>query len=296
MFNTPEVPMSHPSNRRGFTLTDLIVVLVIFMLVLLLPGVMKQRWNAGALTQSLDNVRHILAACGQYRLDHAWRVPMRCSRYTNGNGGGWDTWNYAGKNCNEFWYGGLGGSFDESAYGRVLNPYIQSGFIPVPAGYVNVGTGSTWTFNEGTPTAAQRSSFQVKACRSPGDVATRQRSWPVPTPGTSTYNDIGTSYVLNMKWWEQAGPPPLFTLHYNAGTEKISGLARNGIANRAAETFVWISDTTAEVVANSNWTVTGEFGGLNRSVLGFLSGSAAYKTVIPQAMSGPGYTFAIPWP
>ncbi len=289
--------MTERHLRRGFTLNELVVLIVLLALVLLLPGLMKQRWNASGLDVSLNNVRQILQATAQYRLDNAGRTPMRGCRYSAGMiTGGWDTWNAFGKNCDSFWQSYGGGVFDESARGRALNSYLQSQSAPVPTGYLNTGAGATWSFNSGTPTPAQRLSFEVKKCRSPGDVATRQRTWPIPTPGVSNYNDVGTSYLLNMKWWDQPGLPANFTQRYNAGTEKIRVMPSLRSGSRASETFAWISDSIGNVVANTTGNSTGEFGGTNMSVLGFLSGHAAYTTLTPGALSGPGYTFGIPWP
>lgn len=285
-------------HRRAFTLIELVMVGVIFALItmLLIPA-MRQRWNADGLSNSLNNVRQILVACGQYRLDDACRVPARACRYSNGQiTGGWDTWNFAGKNCQSYWASASGGVFDESAYSRFLNPYLQASLAPIPPGYINTGSGSTWTFNDGTPTEAQRQSFQVRVCRSPGDIATRQRAWPNATPGISCYNDVGTSYHLTMQWWSQPGGPSNFTSRYNAGMQAISGIG--GIFGpRPPSDFVWIQDQMGAIVANSTGAnFTGEFGEINRSVSGFLDGRSTYLAMTPGAMSGPGYTFGIAWP
>lgn len=281
---------------RAFTMIELVMVLVIFTLLahLMLP-VMKQRWNADGLSQSLNNVRQILQATGQYRLASADRVPMRACGYSGGQiTGGWDSWNFAGKNNSQFW---IGSAFDESAYGRFLNPFLQAEVAAVPAGYVNTGSGSTWTFNDGTPTFAQRESFQVPVCKSPGDLATRQRQWPNPTAGISAYDDVGTSYFLNMRWWTSPGSPPAnFTARYNAGTQAINTTVRGPFGIRPTNDFVWIHDQTADVVSNLNGIVQGEFGGRNMSVAGYLDGRCAYLQIANNAMSGPGYTFAITWP
>ncbi len=291
--------------RRGFTLSELVVILVVLVLLLLLPGLMKERWNADGLSVSLNNVRQIMTATAHYRLDNAGRVPMRGCGYLQWRiTGGWSTWNAFGKNNSDYWQGAFNGFFDESAHSRLLNSYLQPQIAPEPPSYMNTGAGTSsttfplpggWTFNHGTPTLSQRQSFTMKMCRSPGDVATRQRSWPNTTPGVSTYEDVGTSYLLNMRWWAQAGLPGDFTLRYDAGTNSIRNLPQKYFGQADRETFVWCTDPTADVVASSaGISIPGEFGGTNMSVLGFLSGYAAYTQV--GGMSGPGYTFAIPWP
>lgn len=276
-------------RTRAFTMIELVMVVVVIstIAVLLLPA-MKRRWNAGAEVDSIKNVRQILRANAQYRLDHADRVPMRGASYSNGQiTGGWDTWHHAGKNCDQFWQA-TGGAFDESAFGRFLNPYLSTTLAPMPPGYINTGAGATWTFRSGTPTVQQRAAFKMEVCRSPGDVATRQRNWPLATPGVSCYNDVGTSYLVNMKWWDTSGFPGNFTQRFNAGVSAISAI-RASAWFRPLNNYVWIHDQVADVVPYSGSSVTpGEFGGKNMSVCGYLDGRAAYIKLVPNALFGPG--------
>ncbi len=279
------------NDRRAFTISELVVLIVLLALVLLLPGLMKQRWNGAGLDVSMNNVRQILAATAHYRLDNAGRVPMRGCGYSQGMiTGGWDTWSSFGKNCSLYWQSG---PFDESAYGRPLNTYLPGHpRIQRPAGYINTGSGSTWTFNDGTPTTQERASLQIPVCKSPGDVGTRQRTWPILFAGVSAYNDVGTSYFTNMKWWDQPGWPSNFTQRFNAGTDRIRTLQPNDVERP----FAWIHDQVADVVANTfgaGFQMKGEFGGVNKSVMGFLTGDADYLTVTPFAGTGTGYTFLL---
>ncbi len=280
--------------RTGFSLVELVMVIVVLAVIgLFLAPMMKQRWNADGQSNSVNNVRQILQANEQYRWDHANRVPMRGSRYQNGQiQGGWDTWHVAGKNCSSFW---AGGAFDEHAYNRFLNPYLQDALPPMPVGYSNTGSGATWNFNQGTITALQRTSFRVKVCRSPGDIATRQRNWPVATPGVSCYDDVGSSYHVNMNWWDIPGGPSNFTAKFDAGTRAISKLPRR-LVTRLPSNFVWLTDQIGTLAVWTTTTTPGEFGGANMSVVGFLDGRASYMQLSAGAMSGPGYTFAITWP
>jgi len=283
--------MPEKQLRRGFTLIELAVVIILLLALLLLPGLMRQRWNGAGLDVSMNNVRQILAATAHYRLDNAGRVPMRGVPYSNGIiTGGWDTWNAFGKNCSSWW---IGQAFDESAYSRPLNSYLTPHErIPRPSGYLNTGSGSTWNFRPGTPTALQRQSFQLPVCKSPGDLATRQRNWPNPTPGISAYDDVGTSYTLNFVWWGQPGWPSNFTQQFNAGTERIRTLQPND----TERPYAWIHDQVAEVVASIHspgFQIKGEFSGINKSVMGFLTGDVDYLTVTPGAGSGVGYTFLL---
>ena len=277
--------MNRGFHRRAFTTVELAaVVVVLFVALLFLPAIMKKQWNASGLDGSLRNIKILLDATAQYRFANAERVPMRGCGYSHGQiTGGWDTWNFAGKNCSTFW---IGQPFDETAFARPLNAYLPHANIPVPTGYQSTGSGSTWTLNQGIPTLADRASLQIKVCKSPGDVATRQRAWPGTTPGVSCYDDVGTSYHVNMMWWSQTGWPLDFTPHYNAGTERMRRLGTVDLARP----FGWISDQTATVVA-SGGNIPGEFGGANMSVTGFLTGDAAYLHIT--GLTGADYTFLL---
>jgi len=275
------------SRRSGFTLVEVVVAVVIVGLLLMMLAPMAGRARQGdGFSVSKFNLSRIMEATIQYHADHAGRTPLRACAYSNGNLlGGWDTWSVGGKNCSTFWQGQL---FDESAYARFLNPYLYTGRIPQPPGYVNTGSGSTWNFNHGIPTAQQRL-LQIPAFKSPGDVATRQRSWPNPTPGVSTYDDVGTSYLSNMKWWDLPGLPGGFSQRYAAGLLLINQAFNGGNPN-----YVFMHDQTADIVANQQppFQMLGEFGKVNASMMGFADGRVEYVGLNSGAMSGPGYTFA----
>jgi competence protein ComGC len=275
-------------HARAFTLVEALAaaILLVLLLAVLFPMAHRARLADG-LEQSIANVTKIVQATQVYHFDHAGQVPMRGCGYSNGQiTGGWDTWNYGGKNCSSFWQTYSGGTWDESAYGRFLNPYLYPAKIERPPGYVNTGSGLVWTFNDGNPTSQQRAALEISVFKSPGDVSTRQRNWPTSTPGVSAYDDVGTSYLVNMKWWDAPGLPPSFSQRFSEGTRRI-GLAFAG----ANPNFVFVNDQTADVVAGGNIQIPGEFGTMNASVMGFADGRVAYLPVSPGLFSGPGYTF-----
>ena len=267
-------------NRRGFTLIELLVVIAIIALLIgiLLPALGRAR-NAGRLAVSLNNCRQILIAQATYRFDKKDQIPMRGTGYAAGNMSGWDTWSYGGKNCDILWNGSV---FDETAYTKPLNSYVYPDIIlDVPTGYVNTGSGSTWNFNHGTPSTTDREKVQMPAFRSPGDRATYQGTvggvpYGTINPARSSYDDVGTSYHFNIKWWDQPGMPAGFTQRFN------EGVRRTRLATEFDPTgkFVWIHDQTADVVANTSATgqgVMGEFGDKNKSVHAYLDGRVTYN-------------------
>ena len=272
-------------ERRGFTLIELLVVIAIIALLigLLLPALGRAR-NAGRMTLSMNNCRQILIASASYRFEQKDQVPMRGHRYVAGQiTDAWDTWVYGGKNCDRWWQTGQGGSCDESAFSRPLNVqlYPQVSIDP-PTGYSSAGSAGTWAYNPGTPSDQDRLALQLPVFRSPGDRASNQRNFPVPDPTISSYDDVGTSYHINMKWWDQPDLPgtpnasgALFTARYNEGVRRIRLASEFDPTNR----FVWIHDQTSDIVANSavGTSVMGEFGEKNRSVHAYLDGRVQYN-------------------
>lgn len=271
-------------RRRGLALIECVVAVVVVLLLLacLLPMARRSRLADG-LSDSINNVRVILAAEAAFEIDQN-QVPMRGSRYSNGSIDGWDTWNFGGKDCRQFWLTGTGGIFDETAYSRPLNPYLYPDLgLARPLAYINLNPWTpSWNFQHGQPTVQEREQLQLPVFRSPGDTTTHQTNWPNGTPGISTYDDVGSSYLLNMKWWDLPGLPQQFTQRFNEGVRRIR--------ETAGPNFVWVHDSVADLVA-AGVSAPGEFGGQNMSVLGYLDGRAEYREVILNAVSGPGYTF-----
>ncbi|MCC6661734.1 MAG: hypothetical protein IT437_12710 [Phycisphaerales bacterium] len=281
------------TSRRGFARTEFLSILVVVLVVaaVLLP-LAQRRQQYSSLQQSRLNLRAIIAAQWSYRNDANDQPPMRGNNYTNGSMNGWDTWSIGGKNCSIFWQTLGNGIFDESAYSRPLNHYLTSEKIPVPSGYVNSGAWPNWTFRSGTPTPEDRLSLQIPVFRSPGDRSTRQRNWPNPTLGVSSYDDVGTSYHVNMAWWGQPGLPPDFNQKYNEGILRIK---KQGHIIEP-QMYVWISDQVGATVPElpvGSPGMPGEFGGSNASVLGFLDGRAEYIQLTPGVKAGPNYRFTL---
>jgi prepilin-type N-terminal cleavage/methylation domain-containing protein len=286
--------------RRAFTLIELLVVIAIIALLigLLLPAIGKAR-NAGRLAVSLSNCRQLLTAFYAYRDDYKDLLPMTLC-YRGGNYTGWDTWSYGGKDCAAAWGAGVeqgplaGGVFDDPAYVRPLNQYVSPNLdLAPPTGYTNGR-------NYGHPDNAERDAFELYPFRSPGDVISYQRGglggqyppYPSEDPyNHSSYNDVGTSYHLNMKWWNTVlaqTPGGNWQRAFDSGTQKIR-LASNFDTSR----FVWIHDQAGDIIAEDpqhrSWR--SEFHDINKSVMAFLDGHASYVSMEPGQLSGQNYTF-----
>ncbi len=283
--------------QRGFTLIELLVVIAIIALLvgILLPALGKARIVARQI-KSMSNCRQINSAMSNYRSDWKEGMPMLIS--TRGGSIGWSTWSYGGKFCDQRWAGQSGGLFDEPANTRPLNPYLypQQQFEPVAA--------------SGQIPLDVRNSLDLQVYQSPGDKSSFQwyPNYPTADISKSSYDDVGTSYHCNMRWWDRliAGTPQSngeTTLKYWRRVLQIGIKRMTGADNFKTSEFIWIHDQIGDIVAhdpqNRNWN--GEFGGRNRSVCSFLDGHSDYvelRTSGPNQSNpreaGPRYTFFFP--
>ncbi|UYV13093.1 MAG: prepilin-type N-terminal cleavage/methylation domain-containing protein [Phycisphaera sp.] len=285
--------LGRSQHKRGFTLIELLVVIAIIALLIgiLLPALGSARL-LGYQAVSLSNVRQLQVAFFNYKADFNDDIPMKMS-WRNGGIGGWCTWSFGGKDASEYYRTYAGGVFDEPAFTKPLNPYVYPDLnLPEPTGY----NPDPIRYEEGRPDDDQREIVEMPAFRSPGDKKTHQRSWPAPNTQLSSYDDVGTSYHVNMRWWDAGdmrsfsawGPSPI---RYPKGSARWEeGMKRF----RQAEFFdaskmVWIHDQTADVVANDpqgrDWL--GEFNENNKSVMAFYDGHAAYLSIEPKDPSDP---------
>lgn len=283
------------SRRGAFTLIELLVVIAIIALLvaILLPSLCSARFAARK-TVSLSNVRQITAAANVYKEDFKQYMPLVLA-YRNRYdpplpspppaANAWCTWTYGGKNCHAQWAAGTG-TFDIEAADRPLNPYVYPEvqiYAPPPPARL-------------AATASERTTLQLDVYRSPLDTVSYQHGnfsspdGPMPIQ-RSSYDDVGTSYHFNVKWWDQvenrfnnSGGVSGFDRAFNFGCERL----------RLSDAFqpsrmVWLNDQTADVVVNNpnpqfKLSVGGSNGScrdINKSVMGFMDGHAAYHIVRP---------------
>ncbi len=268
--------------RRGFTLTDLVAgvaVTGVLGALAVTVALAEPSGNTERLFQSLANLRAIGEATGAYRADNRGYLPLetttsrRRPNILQSDVSGWCTWQYGGKNSSASWYQSYGGSFDVEAADRPLNPYLYPGY----------------TFIAPTPPARlpandpARTSQEARVFRDPADVNGHQRSWPNPNnPVTSSYNDVGTSYLAQMAWWEQISRQfggLSFTQQYNLGTARLA--SDQGVD---PSRFVHVLDDVGDIVSvytDPNLHMTGNYGGINQGVSLFADGHAGLVTFRP---------------
>ncbi|MGD9688750.1 MAG: type II secretion system protein [Phycisphaerales bacterium] len=277
-------------DRRAFSLVELLVVIAIIALLVgvLLPALAKARL-AARLGVSLNNVRQLNIAFSGYRLENKDALPLKVSG-ASGFASQMAPWAFGGKFCHDRW---IGRSADVHPLDRPLNAYVYEGFSI-----------DRWITRE------LRDTIDLPAFKSPGDKATLQveqimgdEGIPEPDQSRSGYDDVGTSYLCSVSWWQevedsmrmdsrQRRQPGEST--YDWYTRVLGeGAARITRASEImASRYVWVFDQTGQAVSTDaqrrSWK--GEFGDMNKSVSGFLDGHADYVTYVPGALKGPGYT------
>lgn len=252
------------SRRNAFTLIELLVVIAIIALLvgILLPALSKAR-NASRLGVSLSNIRQIAGSTGSYRLDFKDNLPYPLVPSPAG-GMAIIPYAYGGKFNDARW---AGNPFDIPPGVRPLNSYIY------PTMQLDTTVDPT---NRGT--------IDLAAFKSPGDKGTIN-DLILNGSGTMSmnfmktgYDDVGTSYVMNHVWFQLFRRPgsgntvAAYNESINAGNRRLWTAAVD------ATKFVLYSDQTSMLVifGPANGRFAGEYGDINRSVMGFLDGHGDY--------------------
>jgi hypothetical protein len=197
---------------------------------------------------------------------------------------GWATWSHGGKNCSDWWPQNYQG-FDIEAADRPLNPYL----------YPEITWDAPDPPNQMTAADLARTMAKAEVFHDPSDKLTYQRNWPTEDKTISSYDDVGTSYHWNSRWFPDPSrlgevPPAVrtmsFTQQFDWGTRQMR-IADAFLSSR----YVWCYDQTSDAVVNQNRAnyVNG-YGDINRSILSFLDGHAAYLALVSGQPVGQSYT------
>ncbi|MFG0326862.1 MAG: prepilin-type N-terminal cleavage/methylation domain-containing protein [Phycisphaerales bacterium JB037] len=282
----------NPSRGGAFTLIELLVVIAIIaiLIAILLPTLSRVRESA-RLAQSLSNVRQIMAGTLSYMEDNDGVPPLK---YTRGRFGAidWSSWVFGGKYASA-WWGARRATLDYPPVDRPLNPYLYPDLRFYDGHGYTASTGR-WDIDDDF-----RDTLEMPAFQSPGDKATWQRSYPTQNFELSSYDDVGTSYHANMKWYfnlrgilSRAGRPSGPVATYEEGL-RLFRLSRDFDSAKMAFVYDQTVDITRSLGDDRQDDVRllGEFGDYNKGVIGYLDGHAAYVTVDPETDITSDYTF-----
>lgn len=317
MFTRAPLTASTGKSRRGFTLIELLVVIGIIALLigLLLPSVGRAR-KSGWLVKSLANTRSLVTANFSYQNDQkgfsamgAIRGAGRGSIPDRAGTPGWAemagvaSWSFGGKENDAFWVSNTGGAFDYESADRPLNRYVNDSIIYPYADQPTTRMPAN---------ATERQNFKLEWYKDPSDKLSYQQDWgynatvqggraprgarnALTGEVISSYDDVGTSYHMNFKWFDfiRAQPPVV-----SFGASWFKGMRYfRGAEGISPSRFVFLHDQYTDIIANSpsaQYQTRNGYGDLNRSIMGFMDGHAAYKGVtpgnVPASFSNSQYT------
>jgi prepilin-type N-terminal cleavage/methylation domain-containing protein len=285
--------MTHPRRILAFTLIEILVVIAIIALLIgiLLPTLRRARLE-GWKTVSLSNVRNLAQSGAAYQNDCSGFLPITPTgvpvpdTITT-----WCTWTGWGKDCSEKWNDPFFPAQDIPAAVRPLNAYLTS---------------ETITNVREPGRSGERGRFRLDVCKDPSDKIGHQWDWNSPTrstwtpaalentDGTSCYDDVGTSYLWQSKWFFQT----VRTVGGNWDKAFRLGTGRFRIADSFVPSrMIWLNDEYCDITINrtsADARVMNGYADANKSVVGFLDGHAKYLTIIPGGESDP-LSITQPW-
>ncbi len=280
----------HRVRGCGFTLIELLVVIAVIALLIgiLLPALGKAR-REGWKSASMANCRSIGQAGAMYQDANKGELPIVPTGVpVPTTVSGWMPFTSWGKFASTY-YLRQGGIFDIAPDSRPLNPYLTSERLPSRA--------------EALADPTVRATFQMPALRDPSDKIGHQQAWAfsssygplTPNADRSTcYNDAGTSYVYQSKWFFQ-------TANFVGGNWSRAftlGTARLKIADAFVPArMIWVNDEMTDVVMHQpsdTARIRNGYGDINKGVVTFLDGHTKYINIIPGGNSNGNATFR-PW-
>ncbi len=285
---TRSEPPRRADRACGFTLIELLVVVAVLAILIgiLLPALGKAR-ESGRLIQCKSNIRQLTQAAHTYGNDNDTLWPVVPAYVFPGSGNlVFDSFAYGGKTTATFWQTYAAGRSFHTIAERPLN---------------------RWLYPEddmADPPGGKRKELPIYRC--PSDAGTYQRTAWSPTTVLDTsitsYDDVGTSYHQNTRWWGESRRREQARGTYPSGTmaQQLHWVKARRMFPRAAQSipakFVWMHDQVFDIIAYGyGVTRPGDHGGIGLGMAAFMDGHAEYLKVIPQAVETDDYKL-IYWP
>ncbi len=261
--------------RGGFTLLELLVVIAIIAILLsiLFPALRSTRLMGGRAV-CINNLRQITAAALMYSSDQRdGMFPLVPAIYNENGYIDFDGWKYGGKTAGPYWRNNFGGAYAHPVQTRLVNSYAY------PDISLRDPPGKT---------------LELELFKCPSDDGTYQRgNWYSRPPrvykdtSISGYDDVGTSYQLNVKWWREA---VLEAQAYSGGISRsmMWNATKRMFTNAGFQQpwkFVWLHDQVLDIAVITGAEFEGDHGERLRSSAAFLDGHADYVHVTPENLS-----------
>ncbi|MEM9082611.1 MAG: hypothetical protein AAGB34_03365 [Planctomycetota bacterium] len=271
-------------------------------------------------------MREITIAGREYAIDNDDRFPMSAAR-----GGdiarpttAYCSWMYGGATTHPYWArrrAQWSSPLQDKAGGFNLMPYqlgLKSGHA-TPHNSPGLNTyiyPELVTYYEPAPRSShplatstepvERKELDIFNC--PSDNSTFQRSFSqlsyrspelVRDSSISTYEDVGTSYQLNISWvLSMKEEYPFRSLQLAPGENYTEAIYEKGLnmfragSARVPTNFAWLKDEVADVITSYAWSMTGMHGGTNKTKLAFFDGSVHYLEVKPGELNTGTYSLS----
>ncbi len=286
-----------PTRQPGFTLIELLVVISIIALLIaiLLPTLASAR-KAAQMSQSLANLKQIGGGSGAYAVDHKGVPPPQITVENNGGlRSSPCSWAFGGAFNDAYWTSEDGGLRDIAPSGRPVNDYLYPGPLHPPV------TGSAGLSGKPIRPAnnGERTDVDLPVYRDPrdGDSLQRQR-FGEPTPGVSSYEDVGTSYHANNKWiWQLVREDTGSVVPSRIKAHERGGKLFQGDTRVDTSRMVTYVDRVGDAMESQfrpGFGVTeveSEYGQTNVSGMAFVDGHAAHIEVEANTLGNDDYTF-----
>jgi hypothetical protein len=263
------------ANRRAVTWVDVLVTagLAVLLIPLVLPALSSAAEQA-RVAQCLANLNQVMRATSIYLQEYEGNFPLWTP---GGTGSSICSWAYGGKTNDEYWKTASSGLFYVPATQRWLNTYLLGAQVQpdvVTGGHV-----------------VARTPIPMLQC--PSDRYSHQRSfsWPSGAQALSCYDDVGTSYQLNLhamiedvSWYGDTDP-----WHAPGTWEDYLRTLLWDVRARQGRTFTFLLEDPMDWGLANHTSEVGNHGEFNKHSCGYLDGHGDYVFADTRGYCGVGW-------